>query len=76
MLEILYFAQIKEKIGKSREEIAYSATVEQVLTVLKEQYPILHELKYMVAVNEEYALPTTILNDGDVLALIPPVSGG
>jgi molybdopterin converting factor small subunit len=28
------------------------------------------------AVNEEYARMTTVLNDGDEIAFLPPVSGG
>ena len=30
----------------------------------------------MIAVNESYAAPETILRDGDELAFIPPVAGG
>ena len=30
----------------------------------------------MIAVNEEYALDEQVINKGDVIALIPPVSGG
>jgi molybdopterin synthase catalytic subunit len=30
----------------------------------------------LYAVNKEYAEPATVLSDGDVVALIPPVSGG
>src|SRR5690606_36779881 len=30
----------------------------------------------MVAVNAAYATPETVLADGDVLALLPPVAGG
>ena len=31
---------------------------------------------YAVAVNEAYAEGTLILKEGDVVAIIPPVSGG
>ena len=30
----------------------------------------------VIAVNQEYATPETILQQGDEVALIPPVSGG
>ncbi|MGZ8832865.1 MAG: MoaD/ThiS family protein [Thermoanaerobaculia bacterium] len=30
----------------------------------------------MIAVNETYAGPDTVLRDGDELAFIPPVAGG
>ena len=39
--------------------------------------PALKKLKsYAVAVNEEYATDDVILKPNDVVAIIPPVSGG
>ena len=41
------------------------------------RYPKLSELRSLyIAVNSEYASETTILQEGDEIALIPPVSGG
>ena len=34
------------------------------------------KLKFLVAVNYNYASYTEILQEGDEIALIPPVSGG
>jgi molybdopterin converting factor small subunit len=34
------------------------------------------EDRFVFAVNEVWAPPETVLRDGDVLAVIPPVSGG
>ena len=53
------------------------ATVAALKKQLETTYPKLHDLSsYMVAVNNEYALPDVILQPGDEVAIIPPVSGG
>jgi molybdopterin converting factor subunit 1 len=45
--------------------------------VLKEKYPQLKNItSYAIAVNEAYAEDILILKEGDVVAVIPPVSGG
>jgi molybdopterin converting factor subunit 1 len=45
--------------------------------VLKEKYPQLKNItSYAIAVNELYAEDILTLKEGDVVALIPPVSGG
>ncbi|MFT5214356.1 MAG: molybdopterin converting factor small subunit, partial [Patiriisocius sp.] len=46
-------------------------------TVLKEKYPQLKNIEsYAIAVNEVYAEDALFLKEGDVVAVIPPVSGG
>jgi molybdopterin converting factor subunit 1 len=45
--------------------------------VLKEKHPQLKNItSYAIAVNETYAEDILILKEGDVVAVIPPVSGG
>jgi molybdopterin synthase catalytic subunit/molybdopterin converting factor small subunit len=53
-------------------------TPPQLLARLQEQYPGLTTIAptLAVAINREYAAPDQVLNDGDEVALIPPVSGG
>jgi molybdopterin converting factor small subunit len=44
---------------------------------LKDRFPNLKNLhQFAIAVNEEYADDALILNENDVVAIIPPVSGG
>lgn len=52
-------------------------TVREVRNALLESYPALRELSsLMIAVNEAYADEQTVLEAGDEVVLIPPVSGG
>ena len=74
------FAIQRELVG-SREvalELAPGATIETAWAALVERHPVLAPGRPAVrfARNGEYADPTTMLDDGDELAIIPPVSGG
>ena len=52
-------------------------TVGALKLVLKEKYLKLKNIDtYAVAVNEAYAEGPLVLKEGDVVAIIPPVSGG
>lgn len=74
------FAGCKEAVGWSERklELRDAATVEAALDELVKQYPRLDHFRssLMLAVNTDYANRDVILKDGDVLACIPPVSGG
>jgi molybdopterin converting factor small subunit len=53
------------------------ATVELAIKALTDEYPQFSSLTtFMVAVNQEYADRQKTLQNGDELAIIPPVSGG
>jgi sulfur-carrier protein len=80
-IRILYFAALKELLGSAGEEIEMPVSRTDVARVearLIELHPELEGrlASVRVAVNEEFASPTTPVEDGDTLALIPPVSGG
>jgi molybdopterin converting factor subunit 1 len=80
MVRILFFAVVRERLGRDSDELAYSPglTAGALLSVLEQKYPPLSPLRsaIKVAVNEEFASLDHILSDGDVVALIPPVAGG
>lgn len=78
MVKVLFFAQIQEEVGaKELDFDAAGKTVQEVKNIYLEKYDIADLLaEAMVAVNEEYAKDDTILQAGDTLAFIPPVSGG
>lgn len=77
MIELHYFAGLREVTGVAQEKAELAGrTVEELWQWAAEKYPALQGGSVRIAVNEEYALPADVLNDGDVAAFIPPVSGG
>lgn len=76
MITLLFFAYLKETIGKERLQLGISAmTVKELKQQLASDYGL--DLQHvMVAVNEEYAADDRVLQAGDIVAFIPPVSGG
>lgn len=79
-IKILYFAAIREKVGKGSEELEATEgeTLNDIMGKLKSRYPIIADMNesLLVAVNREYSKRETVLKNGDEVALIPPVSGG
>ena len=45
--------------------------------LFQKKYPQLKEINsYAIAINESYASNETVLKENDIVAIIPPVSGG
>lgn len=79
-IRVLYFAVVRERIGTSEQTISLpaNATVGTLLDQLAATHQAVATLRshVRVAVNEEFQPASHPLRDGDVVALIPPVSGG
>ena len=82
-MKILYFAKLKQLIGKSEEiiSIKQKKKISQVISELKKRNDVYNfafretnSLQY--AVNCEYVDLNFIVTDSDELAIFPPVSGG
>lgn len=84
MIEILYFARLRERLGRAGERIALPtgvATAGDLVTHLQcRGGPWAISLgageTVLIAINQEMARPETPLKDGDEVALFPPVTGG
>jgi molybdopterin converting factor subunit 1 len=74
-VRVRLFAVLRERAGADALtlELADESTVADALRELSWLTGGLHAA---LAVNREYASPSTVLRAGDELALIPPVSGG
>lgn len=78
MIHILLFSYLQEWHEQSSFEIPYiqGETVEELKNRLQQQYKLPNLQAVMIARNEQYALPHDVICEQDVIALIPPVSGG
>lgn len=80
-LTVLYFASARDLAGTSEEKLALPEgvdTLRQLTAHLVDRHPALRGAidRMRVARNEAFAELDESTADGDVIALIPPVSGG
>ena len=78
-ITILLFGILRDVVGESKLDraVKLNATLEILRQDLAKEFPGLNNYKnYSIAVNEVYAENDWIIKENDVLALIPPVSGG
>jgi len=77
---IRYFAAIREAVGLQSEicDVPDSLTAGDLVDAIVESHPGVKSLQRTsrIMVNHDYAERDRPLNDGDEVALIPPVSGG
>ena len=77
--QILLFGITTDLLGTSTLEIELNkeSSVKDLKDILLIQYPQLKNINsYAIAINEVYATDETTLNENDIVAIIPPVSGG
>ena len=58
-------------------EVENTISVKELKEILIDKHPQLENIhSYAIAVNESYATDETFIKENDVVAIIPPVSGG
>jgi len=77
---VLFFGLLKDLVGRSQEELEIPAgtRLETVFQRYASEYPKVQELADSIAVarNHEFTDPDAVLQEGDEVAFMPPVSGG
>lgn len=77
-IEILYFGLLKQAAGCANESVQTDAQTALELyreraSTLAFDYP---EASAKFALNESFCQPEAALDDGDTLAIMPPMAGG
>jgi MoaE-MoaD fusion protein len=79
-VRLLFFATLKDIVGarQMQLEVPGGATIADVLTHLESSFPRIKDYRPVVltAINEEYVDQNAQVEEGDEVAIFPPVSGG
>ena len=78
-LRVFCFGRLREILASEIvAELPSPATVADLWSILRQQYPELaaYDGAVAIAVNQSFAALSTALEPGDEIALLPPVSGG
>ncbi|MES2771265.1 MAG: molybdopterin converting factor subunit 1 [Pseudomonadota bacterium] len=83
MLEILYFARLREHLGLAREQLVLSATLHTIADLVEHlaarggKWTLLRDdVRLRCARNQNLAALDTPIEAGDEIAFFPPVTGG
>ena len=79
-VKTLYFGQLRDVVGMSEAafEVPQGCTSQDLFTLLATKYPRLAELRgsIVLARNAAFLREPEVLEDGDEIGFLPPVSGG
>lgn len=78
-ITVLFFGITTDLVGEKSMSISLleNTSITGLKKILKTKFPALKNIhEFAIAVNEDYAEDTLIIENGDVVAIIPPVSGG
>jgi molybdopterin converting factor subunit 1 len=79
-VKVKLYAAFREIVGSKEEELqlADGTTVQMLLDEYVKRFPRLERYRehIILSVNKEYGRPGRVLNEGDEVTFLPPVSGG
>lgn len=75
-INILAFGQITDITGKSEWKVSGISNTDDLRKELKGQFPDLFLVNFTMAVNKNIVLSNVELQNNDIVALLPPFSGG
>mgnify|MGYP001627520103 CR=1 FL=1 len=75
-MKILFFGQLVEVVGAKELIIEEVTDIYTLTSSLHQQFPLLTQSKYVIAVDQEMVSGNQNLQENNIVALMPPFSGG
>jgi molybdopterin converting factor small subunit len=75
-ITVYFFGPLVDLTAKTVETFIGFSDTESLNTEIINRYPALATKKYFMAVNQKMIQSNCVLINGDVVALMPPFSGG
>ncbi|HMT28103.1 MAG TPA: MoaD/ThiS family protein [Bacteroidia bacterium] len=75
-IKIIFFASLADFTGKQEMELENCSSVSQLNEILNEKFAGFSNQKFAIAVNKLIVNDNLVFSDGDIVALLPPFSGG
>ena len=75
-IRILLFGKIKELIPVDEYELTHGQTVKDLKNELEKLFTPIQSIPYTIAVNHTLVDDETPINENDLIAIMPPFSGG
>lgn len=74
-MKVLLFGVLTDVVGKSKIDLE-ARDVNSLKKILLNEFPLLNEYPFQLAVNRELVRENRSLNMDDEIALLPPYAGG
>lgn len=78
LVKVKYFGMILEQVKTDSESLTIEehSSIKDVESVILAKYPGIKNITYNIALNLSIKDTSTLLNNGDELAFLPPFAGG
>ncbi len=75
-IKLLLFGQLSEVVGADELVFRDIRDTRGLREALHARFPVLSEMKYVIAVDQKMTDDNASLHEGSTVALLPPFSGG
>jgi molybdopterin converting factor small subunit len=75
-ITVYFFGSLVDITGQSKKDLNILSDTDSLNLLLQKEYPALVSTKYFIALNQRMIKANCELKNGDIVAFMPPFSGG